>query len=695
MASSLLQEISGSHAKCCEPLSDLLKRHLLVHSSEPAPTARTSQACDACHESKTKCDGGEQCSLCTKRAIQCTYSRLKPPKRKANFDDGDLTAIDLTNGIRDGDIPQSNQQHGTSGNSNIASGIAKDLPGPGASEINNDKAMLVDTSLDNTTRNEAAKTGLRFIHQLVSAASAGQDPPNQPQSSHHKTWISDCIETYFARFHERWQIVHPPVFDPTNDDIFVVSSVIVVGSLLRDDLCIRSSTIQVHQRLMAHLFRLFVVPSEEASSPSPWPFQTYQACIINIAFALESGNSRLIRTAARLFSLVLISLRENGVFDDKTVKHHQSKHYPGTFIPWLVIGLDRWSWTATLALKIDAYFALTTFQPPIVRPEEISLGLPSPFSRGNAYGLDVYFSREPKQPEDRQRATISAVAQSPQSLPLSGTLIEDVQLGLWGTLSRIWTWKLTQNAYTPPSPQALAERAHFEVQLDGWASELDRLFHIWNAPEQDPMASSFLLQAYSGKEEPSNEGWQGLVLARIGHHLFNTSMLYYCINLHLYADLRTIARNTTLPPQDADVNALLIQWASSEAGRNSMTYAISVLKTCEKTYAGDLSQNETFDPIVQICLINAALVARAWATCESRTCTCAILGTSVDIDLDDKGRRQLWIQNGGAITVDGIPICNCALEIWLARFRTVLGRGARVWELDEELKRVLLPAAGM
>ncbi|CAG9946496.1 unnamed protein product [Clonostachys rosea f. rosea IK726] len=442
---------------------------------------------------------------------------------------------------------------------------------------------------------------------------------------------------------------------------------------------------------MAHLFRSFVVPSEEVSH-SPWPFQAYQACIINIAFALESGNSLLIRTAARLFSLVLISLREIGAFDDKTLKHHQSKHYPGTFIPWLVIGLDVWSWIATLALKLDAYFALTTYQPPIVRPEEISLRLSSPFSRCNAHGLDVFFSRESKQPQDRQRAAISAVAQSPQSLPLSGTLIEDVQLGLWGALSRIWSWKLTQNIYTPLSPQALAERAHFEVQLDGWASELDRLFHIWNAPEQDPIASSFLMQAYCGKEEPSHEGWQGLVLARIGHHLFNTSMLYYCINLHLYADVRTIARNTTLPPQDADVNALLIQWANSESGRNAMTYAISVLKTCEKTYAGELSPDETFDPIVQICLINAALVARAWATSESRACTCAILGTSVDIDLDDKGRRQLWIQNGGAITVDRIPICNCALEVWLARFRTVLGRGARVWELDKELKRVLLPA---
>jgi hypothetical protein len=252
------QEVSGSHAKCCESLSDLLKRHLLVHSSEPAPTARTSQACDACHESKTKCDGGEQCSLCTKRAIQCTYSRLKPPKRKANFDDGDLIAIDLTNGISDGVIPQSNQPNGTTNNSGAPTGIAKDLPGPGISEMNNDKAMLVDDSLDDTARNEAARTGLRFIHQLVSAASAGQDPPNQPQSSHHKAWISDCIENYFTRFHERWHIIHPPVFDPTNDDIFVVSSVIVVGSLLRDNLSIRSSTIQVHQRLMAHLFRSFV-----------------------------------------------------------------------------------------------------------------------------------------------------------------------------------------------------------------------------------------------------------------------------------------------------------------------------------------------------------------------------------------------------------------------------------------------------
>jgi hypothetical protein len=55
------------------------------HSSKP--TVRRRSACDACHEAKTKCSGGDTCFGCQLSGLQCTYSlisRLGRPKGSKN-----------------------------------------------------------------------------------------------------------------------------------------------------------------------------------------------------------------------------------------------------------------------------------------------------------------------------------------------------------------------------------------------------------------------------------------------------------------------------------------------------------------------------------------------------------------------------------------------------------------------------------
>jgi hypothetical protein len=37
-------------------------------------------------------------------------------------------------------------------------------------------------------------------------------------------------------------------------------------------------------------------------------------------------------------------MREKGIFSAESVEHHQSKHFPGTFGPWIYMGRDRWRW---------------------------------------------------------------------------------------------------------------------------------------------------------------------------------------------------------------------------------------------------------------------------------------------------------------------------------------------------------------
>lgn len=58
--------------------SDLLRRHVTVH--DKGSELRRERACNACHANKTRCDGGEQCSLCRRRKQTCVYGDENKPK---------------------------------------------------------------------------------------------------------------------------------------------------------------------------------------------------------------------------------------------------------------------------------------------------------------------------------------------------------------------------------------------------------------------------------------------------------------------------------------------------------------------------------------------------------------------------------------------------------------------------------------
>jgi len=55
--------------------SDILRRHIARHNSSARATARNGRACDGCHSSKIKCEGGQPCSPCIKRGIECKFER--------------------------------------------------------------------------------------------------------------------------------------------------------------------------------------------------------------------------------------------------------------------------------------------------------------------------------------------------------------------------------------------------------------------------------------------------------------------------------------------------------------------------------------------------------------------------------------------------------------------------------------------
>ncbi len=55
--------------------SDILQRHISRHKDSANAVERNERACDGCHNSKIRCEGGFPCVSCVKKGFQCKLHR--------------------------------------------------------------------------------------------------------------------------------------------------------------------------------------------------------------------------------------------------------------------------------------------------------------------------------------------------------------------------------------------------------------------------------------------------------------------------------------------------------------------------------------------------------------------------------------------------------------------------------------------
>lgn len=169
---------------------------MVRHESHAAlPDSRRVRACDACHTSKTKCDGGSQCSLCIKRNIPCTYCLAESTKF-------------------------------FSANAKAAARVPANL------------------------RSHAVVTGVSQITQLVSSKSLIDD---YEMSEDDKSWVDEILEAYFVDFHRRWPLMHAPVFHLQPPPLGTTATVVMIASWLHSPQ-IRPLATTLHKLLMDKLF---------------------------------------------------------------------------------------------------------------------------------------------------------------------------------------------------------------------------------------------------------------------------------------------------------------------------------------------------------------------------------------------------------------------------------------------------------
>lgn len=134
--------------------------------------------------------------------------------------------------------------------------------------------------------------------------------PSEPQAI-PRAWLSRCVNSYLATFHGRWPILHGPTLNEVTDSVPTIALIVAIDSWLQGEAKLKDQILQIHGLLVERFYRELVSPSSSdkqyASTYAsltlewtpqsqckwdplqPWPVDLYQLCLVNIAFAFETG----------------------------------------------------------------------------------------------------------------------------------------------------------------------------------------------------------------------------------------------------------------------------------------------------------------------------------------------------------------------------------------------------------------------
>ncbi|KAI6781443.1 uncharacterized protein J7T54_001405 [Emericellopsis cladophorae] len=653
--------------------NDVLKRHLVVHASRSGKgSARNWRACDACHENKTKCNGGTPCGFCVKKDLCCTTDRPQAAKDDSTRVRGREAEETLPAEML---VQQEARSRGTS--------------------------ETVSYHVDREPRAQSfveqgvAHAGLSRVLSAVSSLSAGADWATESRPhERYDEWMSCCLDRYLGRFHERWPVVHAPSFDRTTDNALLVGSMTMVGSWYQDGLLVRDSLIAINDRIMSRVTKLLA--NDDLDESKAWPLETYQIGLLNIVFAFETGTQ--FAPARRLLSLILLCFRHRRIFDPDSVENHRNVHYPGTFEPWVYNQRSQWKNLSAVAFKVDTYLALLFNEPPLLHAEELQLSLPCTFASENAAGIVRFFQRAKREPPEREHIAVADYVLYPEWFEeqMSHTALEDINLGLLGCYRDIWRHVQNQRGN---GHVRLVLAGPLSERLELWKSKLDAISRtLGGTSNTDDTVRRGLAMSYLCLEEPGDPGWEASVLARMAAHFMNATMLYHMLHMHLTMDARVVYAfaigrwslvNTAHVPQSLFNTAALQSWARWPPGRAAVVQALLALRSYENgasmTAGGT---NLCSDPIAHVSLATAGMVLRAWFQGREVACCCCPGSTMAlpELNLDD---AQGWIENGVSVSVAGVALCRCQWTCWMGRCVEALVKGAALWELRADVIETL------
>ena len=337
--------------------------------------------------------------------------------------------------------------------------------------------------------------------------------------------------------------------------------------------------------------------------------------------------------------------------------------------------------------KIDVYLSIFDNHPPLIRRQELAIGLPSTFSLWNSYGIMLFFSRSRYEPWARRSLLVSQLDIRDFDAVPDGIVPDDIQLYLLGIQNEIWSLDSANDKLYELKKADISER------LLLCQRQLEYVFDESQKPVVAGSHTAKLLKAHLANEEPVGSTWRQAVMHRIHAQILNIRQLLLLLTIHLHADVQAI-RDVYLSPAPMALESIanvwqrkmlaLQTWAQSGDGRSAVAAALHISSTYEAcVLVSNSSGTNVVDPIGHRALSTAALVLWAWTMNDAEMCVCNAGMPKTDITSDGvhlTPGTQSWVQMGGMSAFRGSSVCQCTVATRIGHWTDALARAGRAWE---------------
>lgn len=217
---------------------------------------RNNRACDRCHSSKIRCDGGRPCSHCLKRGNHCKDERGGQKTRESTPTFGSDASDGTGQGMLLGDAGMASKQATNNDLGVVPVDVHQMDVDPNSRSPKN--ALL---SQEMQARSQNTPEFLKNITDVPAllqydlgrllpkiVANTERLPPMFPTPV-----TSEHARLYFKHFHHRWPIIHQPGYEEDKSEHILTGSVSMIGAWLEDTDDSRALALTMHEKFFSHL----------------------------------------------------------------------------------------------------------------------------------------------------------------------------------------------------------------------------------------------------------------------------------------------------------------------------------------------------------------------------------------------------------------------------------------------------------
>ncbi|KAH7037091.1 uncharacterized protein B0I36DRAFT_61654 [Microdochium trichocladiopsis] len=679
--------------------SDLLRRHAARHEADDIAAAgglaavRKTRACDACRANKTRCSGnGPQCTLCTKRGVECTFqdddrtgTNTAVPGDPLNQGTTPSSTVSMTASTagslenRLNNLPPALVEflHSCSVQPNPSkphpepvsfgrTGVTPRLPSPPAYSPVTDSGSLLDA----------------VYELLISSNGSSYLGSNMAASPRFEAWVTSCANSYFEWFHPRWPVMHAPSTSMSSSSISLVAIILMVGCWFQDKPEDKPAVWRMFNLMMKIGYEKLPMCASKAKT-GPWPLDIFQGMLILVVFGMSWGDDETLVRSSHLCSLLVSVLRGTGLFSKDEMEYQKEKYQPGTWAPFVLARDEHWKQLAMSLYFVDNYLSIILGTPPAIEGDELFERVVASYALWNAHPIPTHTVRMREEPAERSMVTMDAIACG-EAGPTAWSLFEDARLAYCGLQHTIWRHNQRRQRQRRKSAvvdevASLVLRDATLKHLDAWAMRLNRLI-IDCADQAAQMGhgdlEAFPLAAYRGGENhPGKERWRGTPLQRAMAQGYECALLYHLLSMRLCMHPTLFGAGAGLwqpwsrmgaaMTMDGAEDAELQRWAMSDDGRRALWHAMAALKFVEKEGVRHGYPRAHQGHLEDAAVSSSVTVVGRWMVSNTETVPCdPRTGEHHGVRVEDPWKQT----ESPARLMDEVETCMCQLEQWLAEW---------------------------